>query len=147
VDDSISFQLFGNEFYLTWKNLSHYLGFGTRLPISLKQTICLLCLWACLSALLVHPMGGRPGGIRVVTSYTGVVLGYAGSFRYDHAPRCCRGRRQVVTALSVRYGSFAVVSEVAHDRVWCRSCERCNRTRCTPVHDILPGITSLSSEP
>jgi hypothetical protein len=28
---------FGNEFYLTWKNLSRHLGFGTRLPISLEQ--------------------------------------------------------------------------------------------------------------
>jgi hypothetical protein len=37
VDDGISFQLFGNEFYLTWKNLSHHLGFRTRLLISLEQ--------------------------------------------------------------------------------------------------------------
>jgi hypothetical protein len=37
VDDGSSFQLFGNEFYLTWKNLSHHLGFGTRLTISLEQ--------------------------------------------------------------------------------------------------------------
>ena len=60
-----------------------------------------LCLRACSSVLLVHPKGGRPGGIRVVTSYTSVVLGYAGSFGYDRAPRCDWGRRQVVTALSI----------------------------------------------
>ena len=45
------------------------------------------CFWACSSSLLVHPKGGRPGGARVVTSYMGVVLGYAGSYGYDHAPR------------------------------------------------------------
>ena len=47
-----------------------------------------LCFRACFSVLLVHPKGGRPGGTRVVTSYTSVVLGYAGSFGYDYAPRC-----------------------------------------------------------
>ena len=51
-----------------------------------------LCFWACSSVLFVHPKGGRPGGTRVVTSYTSVVLGYAGSFGYDHAPRCDWGR-------------------------------------------------------
>ena len=39
-----------------------------------------LCFRACSSALLGHPMGGSPRGIRVVTSYMSVVLGYAGSF-------------------------------------------------------------------
>jgi hypothetical protein len=95
-----------------------------------SKDIILLYLWACLSTLLVHPKGGRSGGAWVVTSYTGVVLGYAGSLRYDHAPWYCRGRRQVVIALSVQYSSFAVVSVVPHVRVWCRSSERCNRTGC-----------------
>ena len=45
-----------------------------------------LCLRACSSVLLVHLKGGRPGGTKVVTSYTSVVLGYAGSFGYDRAP-------------------------------------------------------------
>ena len=36
-----------------------------------------LCFRACSSVLLVHPKGGRPGGTRIVTSYTSVVLGYA----------------------------------------------------------------------
>ena len=51
-----------------------------------------LCFHACSSILLVHPKGGRPMGDRVVTSYTGVVLEYAGSFGYDCAARCdcCR---------------------------------------------------------
>jgi hypothetical protein len=44
--------------------------------------IGLLCFQACSSVLLVHPKGGRPGDARVVTSYTGVLLGYAGSFGY-----------------------------------------------------------------
>ena len=47
-----------------------------------------LCFRACSSVLLVHLKGGSLGDTRVVTSYTGVVLGYAGSFGYDHAPRC-----------------------------------------------------------
>jgi hypothetical protein len=37
VDDGVSFQLFRNEFYLTWKILSHHLSFSARLPISLEQ--------------------------------------------------------------------------------------------------------------
>ena len=48
--------------------------------------IGLLCSRAYTSVLLVHPKGGRPGDARVVTSYTDVVLGYAGSCRYDCAP-------------------------------------------------------------
>ena len=37
---------------------------------------CSLCFRACSSALLVHPEGGSPGGSRVETLYTSVVLGY-----------------------------------------------------------------------
>ena len=48
------------------------------------------------------PKGGGPGGARVVTSYAGMVPGYAGFFGYDGAPRCDWGRPLVVTALSVR---------------------------------------------
>jgi len=55
--------------------------------------IDLFCFRACSRDLLVHPKGGRPGDARVVTSYTGVVLEYAGSFGYDHAPWCDWGRR------------------------------------------------------
>ena len=43
---------------------------------------------ACSSVLLVHPKGGRPGDAREMTSYTSVVLGYAGSCGYDRAPWC-----------------------------------------------------------
>jgi hypothetical protein len=60
-------------------------------PDVLSKDIGSLCLWACLSALLVHPKGGRLGGARVVSSYMGVLPGYAGSFGYDPTPRCCRG--------------------------------------------------------
>lgn len=80
-----------------------------------------LCFWACSSVLLVHLMGGRPGGTRVVTSYTSVVLGYAGSFGYDRAPRCDWGRRQVVTALSVWRNSCVAFSVLPDVRVRCRS--------------------------
>jgi hypothetical protein len=44
-------------------------------PGVLSKAIGSLCLWACLSALLVHPKGGRPGATTVVTSYMSVVLG------------------------------------------------------------------------
>ena len=47
-----------------------------------------LCFRARSSVLLVHPKGGSPGDARAVISYTGVVLGYAGSFKYDRALRC-----------------------------------------------------------
>jgi hypothetical protein len=113
----------------------------------LSKDIGSLCLWAGLSTLLVHPKGGRPREARVVTSYTGVMPGYEGSFGYDHAPRCCRGRPQLVTTLSIRYGGIAVVSVVPHVQVWCRSFERCNGTGCTRVWHILPDIWSLSFEP
>ena len=76
---------------------------------------------ACSSVLLVHPKGGRPRDARVVTSYTGVVLGYAGSFRYDHAPRCDWGRQLVVTALSVCCNSCVAVSALLDVQVQCRS--------------------------
>ena len=80
-----------------------------------------LCFHACSSVLLVHPKGGRPGGTRVVTSYTSVVLGYAGSFGYDRTPQCDWGRRQVVTALSVRRNSGVAFSVLPDVRVRCRS--------------------------
>ena len=62
----------------------------------------LLCFRAYLSILPVHSKSGGPGGAKVVTSYAGMVPGYAGSFRYDGAPWCDWGRPQLVTALSVR---------------------------------------------
>ena len=80
-----------------------------------------LCFRACSSVLLVHPKGGRPRGTRVVTSYTSVVLGYVGSFGYDRAPRCDWGRRQVVTALSVRCNSSVAFRVLPNVRVRCRS--------------------------
>ena len=84
-----------------------------------------LCFRACSSVLLVHPKGGRLGDTRVVISYTSMVLGYAGSFGYDHAPLCDWGRRQVVTALSVRRNSDVAFSVLPDIRVRCRiSCKK-----------------------
>jgi len=40
VDDSVCFLFFGNEYYLTWNNLSHHLSFSARLLISLDQACC-----------------------------------------------------------------------------------------------------------
>ena len=61
-------------------------------PDDLGMDIDSLCFRACLSILSVHPKGGGPGGARVVTSYAGMVPGYAGFFGYDGAPRCDWGR-------------------------------------------------------
>ena len=80
-----------------------------------------LCFQACSSILLVHPKGGRPGDARVVTSCTSVLLEYAGSFGYVHAPQCNWGRWQVVTALSVRRNSCVAFSVFPDVRVRCRS--------------------------
>ena len=43
-----------------------------------------------------------------MTSYMGVVLGYAGSFGYDGASQSDWGRWQVVTTLSVRRTSVGL---------------------------------------
>ena len=76
-----------------------------------------LCFRACSSVLLVHPKGGRPRDARVVTSYTGVVLGYTGSFGYDHASRCDWGRREVVTAIFVRHNSGVAINALPDIRI------------------------------
>ena len=70
-------------------------------PDDLGKDIGSLCFQACLRILPVHPKRGGPGGARVVTSYAGMVPGYAGSLGYDGAPQFDWGRPQVVTALSV----------------------------------------------
>ena len=70
-------------------------------PDALGKDIGSLCFRACLSILPVHSKGGGPGGAKVVTSYAGMVPGYARSLRYDGAPRFDWGRPHVVTALSV----------------------------------------------
>ena len=74
--------------------LSSYISCMLR-PDDLGKDIGLLCFRACLSILLV--------GARIVTSYLGLVPGYAGSLGYDGAPRFDWGRPQVVTALSVHW--------------------------------------------
>jgi len=66
-------------------------------PDDLGKDIGSLCFWACLSILPVHPKGGGPGGARVMTSYMGVVPGFAGSFGYDSASWLLWGRPRVVT--------------------------------------------------
>ena len=76
--------------------LSSYTSCFLR-PDDLGKDIGSLCFRTCLSILPVHPKGAR-----VVTSYAGMVPGYAESFGYDGAPRCDWGRPQGVTALSVR---------------------------------------------
>ena len=68
----------------------------------LGKDIGSLCFRTYLSVLPVHPKGGRPGGARVVTSYAGMVPGYARSLGYDGAPRFDSCRPRVVTAPSVR---------------------------------------------
>ena len=55
-------------------------------PDDLGKDIGSLCFRACLSILPIHPKDEGPGGARVVTSYAGMVPGFAGSFGYDGAP-------------------------------------------------------------
>ena len=62
--------------------LSSYISCMLR-PDDLGKDIGSLCFRACPSILPVHQKGGGPGGARVVTSYVGMVPGYAGSFGYD----------------------------------------------------------------
>ena len=81
-------------------SLSSYTSCLLR-PNDLGKDIGSLCFRAYLSILPVHPKGAGPGGAKVVTSYAGMVPGYAGSLGYDGAPRFDWGRPQVVTALSV----------------------------------------------
>ena len=57
-------------------------------PDDLGKDISSMCFRVYLSILHVHPKGGGPGGARVVTSSTGMVPRYAGSFGYDGASRC-----------------------------------------------------------
>ena len=80
--------------------LSSYISCLLR-PDDLGKDIGSLCFRACLSILPVHPKGGGPGGDRVVTSYTGMVPEYAGSFGYDGAPRCDWGRPQVLSLIHI----------------------------------------------
>ena len=90
-------------------------------PDDLGKDISSLCFRVYLSILLVHPKGGGPGGARVVTSYAGMVPGYAGSFGYDGAPRFDWGRPRVVTApfdLPRRCFTVSVLPDI---RVPCRS--------------------------
>ena len=103
--------------------LSSFISYAKVLvrPDDLGTDRGLLSFRACSSVLLVHPKGGRPRGTRVVTSYTSVVLEYAGSFGYDRAPRCDWARRQVVTVLSVRRNSGVAFSVLPDVRVRCRS--------------------------
>ena len=86
-------------------------------PDDLGTDIGLLCFRTCSSILLVHPKGGRPGDARVVTSFAGVVLGYAGSFGYDRAPRCDWGRREVVTAIFVCHNSSVAINALPNIRI------------------------------
>ena len=97
-----------------------YLGCLLR-PDDLGNDVGSLCFRVFLSILIVHPKGGRPGSARVVTSYTGVVPGYAGSFEYDGAPRIDWGRPRVVIALFGLPRSCFVVSVVPDIQIPCRS--------------------------
>ena len=67
--------------------LSSYISCMLR-PDDLGKDIGSLCFRAYLSILTVHPKGVGTGGAEVVTSYAGMVPGYAGSIEYDGAPLC-----------------------------------------------------------
>jgi hypothetical protein len=56
---------------------------------------------------LVHYLSirrvGEPGGLEQVLHTRAWYSDISRSIEYDHIPLCCRGRRQVVIALSVRH--------------------------------------------
>jgi len=112
-------------------------------PDDLGKYISSLCFRACLSVLPVHPKGGGPGGARVVTSYAGMVPGYAGSLGYDGAPWCDWGRPQVVTARSVRReaASRLAYSPMFGYRVGVHA--KMKRTGRSPVRVILPYVPNF----
>ena len=112
-------------------------------PDDLGKDIGSLCFRACLSILPVHPKGGGPGGARVVTSYVGMVPGYAGSLEYDGAPRFDWDRPRVVTAPSVHReaSSRLAYSPMFRYRVGVHA--KMNGTRCSPVRIIVPDVTNF----
>ena len=105
-----------------------YLGCLLR-PDDLGKDVSSLCFRVFLSILIVHPKGGKPGGARVVTSYIGVVPGYAGSFRYDGVPRIEWGRPRVLTAPFDLLRNCFMVSVVPDIWVPCRSSRKDVRDR------------------
>ena len=109
----------------------------------LGKDIGSLCFRACLSILPVHPKGRGPGGAKVVTSYAGMVPGYAGSLGYDSAPRFDWGRPQVVTALSVRRkaASRLEYSPMFGYRVGVHA--KMKWTGRSPVRVILPDVPNF----
>ena len=79
--------LYSNSHYAIHKDLVlGYLAMFLACLAKFCSYIGSLFFRACLSVLPVHPKGGGPGGAKVVTSYAGMVTGYAGSLRYDGAP-------------------------------------------------------------
>ena len=74
--------------------LSSFMSYAKVLvrPDDLGRDRGSLCFRAYSSILLIHPKGGRPWDTRVVSSYTSVVLGYAGSFGLLHGVTGVDGR-------------------------------------------------------
>ena len=112
-------------------------------PDDLGKDVGSLCFRACLSVLLVHPKGGTPRGVGVVTSYTGVVPGYAGSFKYDGAPLIDWGRLRVVTTPFGPPRSCFVVSVIPDVRITCRSSCKDVTELDVLQRDILPDIPNF----
>ena len=112
-------------------------------PDDLGKDIGSLCFRAYLSILTVHLKGGGTGGAEVVTSYAGMVPGYAGSLGYDGAPRFDWGRPQVVTALSVHWeaASRLAYSPTFGYRVGVHA--KMKQTGCSPVRVILPDASNF----
>lgn len=57
MDDGISFRLFGKEYHLTWKTLSHHLGFNDRCVVYLDQACCGFIrhdFWGVISGQVVY---------------------------------------------------------------------------------------------
>ena len=57
LDNGVCFHLFGNEYYFTWQNFSHLLGFNARLPVYLAKSCCGFDrdeFWGLISGQVAH---------------------------------------------------------------------------------------------
>ena len=90
-----------------------------------------LCFRAFSSVLLIHPKGGGPGGTRVVTSYTSVMVtalsvwrnsGVAFSVLPYVRVRCRSSWKEVKGTYVLRYGTFSLLSYFLGT--------------CSPYHDL-----------
>ena len=118
----LSYHLYSSAYELEYNCLViimiYELAYSLCVMILTCSTLCLIIHMTCMGRsrarvevtvchsfgfayiLACRSIGSESWGIWVVSLYTGMVLGCTGTFGYDGIPRL-RGRRQVVTALSI----------------------------------------------